>query len=519
MKRLGARPDPELATGNRRVGGEQEPPPAAAPAAGRARRRATPWRDNVEALTVAIVMAVVLKYFAVEAYKIPTGSMQPTLMGSPEARVFDRILVDKLSFHFRDPERWEIVIFKYPLDRAKNFVKRVVGLPGEWIRIAHGDVWTRPDERSTWTIPRRPRPVLEEMLKPLDLTSEDDSGPSPWAPAPDASGWVARGRRIEAPGPGKARFGAGRGSIRDEYLDGYPPTLRRAIEQFVAEHPGSRAQVLKDPAHNVGDLRVEARARPGAGCAWVGFELDEGTLRYALRVPGPAAPAGAVPEVRVTDTSRAPLGADRSWEAQGEPLRLEAGSWTRLAGQNIDDRLTLEVDGRVVAELDVPPAPNEPSAAWVRLEGGGGELEELQVLRDVYYADGNLGLELAIPPDSYCMLGDNTQNSSDSREWMLERMRVPDGEGGNVVVQGNQLRAPGNPPTNNPFEFHPSEGGSWFRFRDEWGEPWIRQVRERQMLSPERAPLVPRELITGRALLVFWPVLPLRGVHRLEWIH
>ena len=83
---------------------------------------------------VAIVMAVFLKYFVVEAYKIPTGSMQPTLMGNEETQIFDRILVDKLSYHFRDPERWEVAVFKYPLDRSKNFIKRMVGVGPEQLR-------------------------------------------------------------------------------------------------------------------------------------------------------------------------------------------------------------------------------------------------------------------------------------------------------------------------------------------------------------------------------------------------
>ena len=73
-------------------------------------KRTTPWRDNLEAITFAVIMAVVLKYFIVEAYKIPTGSMQPTLMGNEETGVFDRILVDKLSYQFRDPERFEVAV-------------------------------------------------------------------------------------------------------------------------------------------------------------------------------------------------------------------------------------------------------------------------------------------------------------------------------------------------------------------------------------------------------------------------
>ena len=124
-----------------------------------------PWRDNIEAITMAIIMAVLLKYFVIEAYKIPTGSMQPTLMGNDETGIHDRILVDKLSFHVRDPKRYEVVVFKYPLDRSKNFIKRIVGMPSEWLKVRNGDLWTRPDAESPYTILRRPKPVQKTAFK------------------------------------------------------------------------------------------------------------------------------------------------------------------------------------------------------------------------------------------------------------------------------------------------------------------------------------------------------------------
>ena len=118
---------------------------------------------------MAIVMAVMLKYFVVEAYKIPTGSMQPTLMGNEDTGIFDRILVDKLSFHLRDPERFEIVVFKYPLDRSKNFIKRLVGMPGERFALADGDAFTgAPDMPVTgMRIQRKPESVQRAVLQPV----------------------------------------------------------------------------------------------------------------------------------------------------------------------------------------------------------------------------------------------------------------------------------------------------------------------------------------------------------------
>jgi signal peptidase I len=100
-----------------------------------------PVRENLESLAVAVALAIFLKFFAVEAYKIPTPSMQPTLMGDREAGIYDRLLVDKTAFLARAPRRWEIAVFKYPMHRAQNYIKRIWGLPGEWLTTGRGDVW------------------------------------------------------------------------------------------------------------------------------------------------------------------------------------------------------------------------------------------------------------------------------------------------------------------------------------------------------------------------------------------
>src|SRR6185503_4509212 len=125
------------------------------------------WRENIEALTMAIVVALLFKYFVLEISKIPSGSMQPTLMGNPDTGVYDRTVVDKLSFRFRDPERFEIVVFKHPLERSRIMVKRLVGMPGEDLKVEYGDLWTRKDASEPWRILRRPPAVMREMWRPL----------------------------------------------------------------------------------------------------------------------------------------------------------------------------------------------------------------------------------------------------------------------------------------------------------------------------------------------------------------
>jgi signal peptidase I len=95
-------------------------------------------------LTIAGAVGIVfaIKFYVVNPYRIPSSSMEPTLhcakpgMGC-NARFSDRVLADRLIYHFRDPKRGEIVVFNTPL-RAKQlcgaggvFVKRIIGLPGD----------------------------------------------------------------------------------------------------------------------------------------------------------------------------------------------------------------------------------------------------------------------------------------------------------------------------------------------------------------------------------------------------
>jgi signal peptidase I len=475
---------------------------SAAPTATAPERR-TPWRDNIEAMTVAIIMAVVLKYFIVEAYKIPTGSMQPTLMGNERTGIFDRILVDKLSFHFRDPERFEVVIFKYPLDRAKNFVKRLVGMPGEFFRIAFGDLWTRPDEESAWKVLRRPRPVQRATWKRLDQIAAGPEG-SCWR-AVEGS-WKLSAKR--ASGSGRLRLGTSSGTIRDDYTDGYPKAMREAIR-------ASREVPPTSGTNPVGDLRVAGEVRASPGCQSITVAFDEGERRYRLTLPGPASPPDAVPTIRVESSGAAYEGPS---EARGEPFRLREGRRIDFSAQNLDDLLELEVDGEVVCSLEVHPAADQRSAAWIEVAGAEAELFDLVAYRDIYYTDDGQETELYIDEGHYFMLGDNTQNSSDSRQWTWHRVRLnlPDGE--EQILRGNLVQDPANPTNNNPMAFHPSDGGSYLRFRDEWGESWFLPVESQERLPPQTAPLVPRELITGRALLVFWPMAPLKKLFRLKWI-
>lgn len=462
-----------------------------------------PWRDNIEAITMAIVMAVMLKYFIVEAYKIPTGSMQPTLMGNDETAIKDRILVDKFSYHFREPERWEVTVFKYPLDLSKNFIKRMVGVGPEQLKIENGDLWNRPDAASDWTILRRPRPIQQEVWKALHPGQDGLPG---WKALGGASSWGVDEETIAARGDGSLRYPPN-GSVMDDYRDGYPLSVRKAIRV----PPNSNSAT-----HPVGDLRVEAEIEALAGCEQVTIELREGSRRYRFELPGPAAGADARASISAKESVSSfasPLD-DGLYAAFPEPWKLEAGSSLSVAVQNMDDMLQLEVDDEVVLELEIPAATDQMACVFVHVDGEGADLEDLMVYRDIFYLSDTVKRhEWEIPEGHYVMLGDNTQDSSDSREWMLGRIRHPRGESG-TIYRGN-LRGQNI----NPETVQGGPGGAMQWFRDEFGEMHHWRAADAERLTPEASSLVPRELVTGRAVVVFWPLKPSFRLWRLEWVH
>ncbi len=115
----------------------------AAPPAGRKGRA----REYIEAFVVALLIALVVRTLVVQAFKIPSGSMETTLL------VGDHIFVNKFIYgyhvpytkgrvlEFRHPKRGEIIVFEFPTDPSKDFIKRVIGVPGDTVEIRNKTVY------------------------------------------------------------------------------------------------------------------------------------------------------------------------------------------------------------------------------------------------------------------------------------------------------------------------------------------------------------------------------------------
>lgn len=86
-------------------------------------------KDLFNQIIVAFVIAIILKAFIVGTYKIPSGSMLETL------QIGDYLIVNKLSYLFSDPKHDDVIVFEYPIEPNKNFIKRIIGIPGDKIKI------------------------------------------------------------------------------------------------------------------------------------------------------------------------------------------------------------------------------------------------------------------------------------------------------------------------------------------------------------------------------------------------
>lgn len=135
-------------------------------------------REYVEAIVVALLLALFIRTFVVQAFKIPSGSMIPTLL------VGDHILVNKFTYGIKnpftgstwvsmgEPQRHDIVVFKYPKNPSQDFIKRVIGVAGDRIEIIDKKVYVNGE------IFIEPHAVfLDKQILPDGMQPRDNFGP------------------------------------------------------------------------------------------------------------------------------------------------------------------------------------------------------------------------------------------------------------------------------------------------------------------------------------------------------
>lgn len=91
-------------------------------------------KEWAQSIVVALLLTLVIRTFVIQAFKIPSGSMRPTLMEG------DKLFVNKYTYRFHPPKRGDIIVFKYPEDPKKDFIKRLVALENETVEIRDGKI-------------------------------------------------------------------------------------------------------------------------------------------------------------------------------------------------------------------------------------------------------------------------------------------------------------------------------------------------------------------------------------------
>jgi signal peptidase I len=126
-------------------------------------------KEYIEPIVIAVLIALFIRAFIVQAFKIPSSSMEPTLL------VGDHLLVNKFIygvripytnikfFQYKKPKRGDIIVFIFPKDRSKDFIKRVIGTGGEKVAVIHNKIYINDKMiDDPWGDFRMPRSSIEE---------------------------------------------------------------------------------------------------------------------------------------------------------------------------------------------------------------------------------------------------------------------------------------------------------------------------------------------------------------------
>lgn len=182
-------------------------------------------RDWTESIIVAFLLAMVIRAFVIQAFKIPTGSMRMTLVEG------DLILVNKFIYGakvpftkwrlppLREPKRGDVVVFIYPEDNKKDFIKRMVGLPGETVEIKSGSIYING------------KPVPEPIFNQVYYYNRGEFG--------------AEGRKIVVPEDSYFVLGDNSASSKDSRYWGFVPKENLLGEALVIYWPLQRLRLIK----------------------------------------------------------------------------------------------------------------------------------------------------------------------------------------------------------------------------------------------------------------------------------
>jgi signal peptidase I len=521
-------------------------------------------RDTVEAVVVAFILALVVRGFEAQAFVIPTGSMAPTLMGrhkeiacpqcgftyavnasqEAEARsatqlVYsglcvncryqvthldsvpsfkgDRILVMMFPYDLPflpgsgPPERWDVVVFRYPEEPEVSYIKRLVGLPGETIRIYHGDVFVKSAGSETFAQARKP---MRHQVATQLTVYDDRHRPRSLNGKADWQRWRSDGTGWKLIDPAGSQYQSEEGP-KDEWVElRYrhlvpDPEQWEAIEAdrtlprepratLITDFYSYNTNMTADYSNLLDDVQS---AQEGAWMQphWVG----DLTLESGLEITKIAANASVRLELvkgGLAHRCTIDLATGTAVVTQGE---VELGKWEtpikgpgryQLQFANVDERLTLVVDGKEVGgqgiELESKAAVPIPTAAdlapaAIAVRNASAVASDLVLKRDIYYTQTPGRVDYGIvwedryprtPNELFDFLADPSRFAG------LANVRSHEYE-----IGADRFFMMGD---NSPCS---KDSRGWGRDDSAWDD------------SDRKTWEVPRPLMTGRAFYVYWP--------------
>jgi signal peptidase I len=561
------------------------------------------WRETVESVAMAVILALLFRGFVAEAFVIPTGSMAPTLQGrhkdvkcpkcgmwyqvsgseeqyedrptgkhvysttcpicrfthtldplhKPNEGSFsgDRIIVGKFCYDLAEPERWDVIVFKFPNNAVQNYIKRLIGLPGETVRVAGGNIYVRGAQDAAEHIARKPPHKLDALLQLVDDTDHipqeliEIGWPSRWQPWPaseEKAAWenLAGGRAFVCQGDQPEEAWLRYRNLAPSHADWEAIDLNHQLPSDVGQRLGrlitdfyayntqryTRSDVKKswplptsydpptqieqhpgpgDPPpaetlgqHWVDDLAVECLADVTGKQGELSLLLVRGGVKHVCRInlaDGKATLSMTNPD----GTSQEFLGDDGKTAANPTAKTSVVGPGRyRLRLANCDHEMVLWVNGSVVnfdgpttyksADLIAPAYsaadPGDLAPAGIGSKGAAVKVSRLRVYRDKYY--------IAV------------DGGSENNDY-IRSPRIP-GETGSDAEQIQRIFA--DPTLWESTKFFEPENRRWVDFKLEQDQ-FLPMGDNSPQSSDGRFWIdhhyVERDLLIGKALLIYWP--------------
>ena len=292
----------------------------------------------------------------------------------------DQVVVNRAAFLVRSPSRWEIVVFRL---LETFYIKRLLGLPGEEIRIKDGDLYVNG---------RLCRKSLEEARKLRVLLQTGLGGRvSGRAEAPGSAG-ASPSRMQPECGSDKCE------PIRDEY----------------AYNAGVHAD-----SECVHDFSIETEITAAPGLGTLSLRLCDGHEWVEVLLP-----IGQTATLEAFAWPTSQPEATRKLAEAKQRLGLVPGRRYRVEMAFVDRRLSLALDGRLLLQTDLPEVENRAGVVrpfQVKTEGVDVRFHDFRLYRDVHYGQQGKnavrGKSVRLGVDQYFLLGDNSPCSQDSRSW------------------------------------------------------------------------------------------------------